>query len=321
MWCNIYVPPENNIKFKLTTQSRKQFVELCIEEVFLDTRVYSVSALIEKVSKNIFLTKKLTQSEKYFIELSLALFIEKELDITQENIEQYAVDWSQNNPIRVFLMANNYQYITVKHACLFIASVTPEAKIDQWKEYLTDFQQVFAKNYFSSDEFKKIVNSHSITLKNFFIDLIRAKNILLDEKIENFNLNIASLLNTDFVNKRTFDKNNLLTDLMDQKIIVPHMLDRYGSKILFESIMLNPDEKKVWWLKKSLIDFEEEFDFEKMEIYFQQFILSKFNFQNFQKERKAYDDVLELIKKLKLKRSMENCLSIKMIEKKLESKI
>lgn len=321
MWCNIYVPPKNNINFKLNTQSRQQLIDLCIEEVFLDTKVYSVNALIEKANKNIFLTKKLTQSEKYFIELSLALLIEKELDITEENIEQYVMDWSQNNPMRVFLMANHYQYITVKSACLFIASVNPEIKKDQWKEYLTDFQQVFSTNYFSSDEFKKIVEFHSITFKNFFIDLMRAKNILLEGKIDTFNLNIASLLNTDFVNKRTFDKNNLLADLMDQTIIVPHMLDSYGTKTLFESIMLNPDEKKVWWLKKSLIDFEEEFDFEKMEDFFQEFILSKFNFKNFQKERKAYDDVLELIKNFKLKRSMENYLSIKIIEKKLESKI
>lgn len=307
MWYSQNIGQLNN-KFHLKKHIKEDFLSFCDSEVFWFPESDKLDDLTAKIKKNIFFHEDIILADHYFISFVLSYFHEKKTALTDENIIEFFSNEAFSNPTRLMLMANSYNYATVKEASRFLSEIHPETNGEMWKEYLADHQSIFSDMFFVSEAFKNILMEKKKMFRSHILNFDKIKAILATDILE-YEINLKALLKTNFIITKPDSGKSIMMELINQKVIHPLMHfpdDTYISeKTIFEHTMMRPQNNVMWWLEKVLLDFQDDFNFKEMILFFEQQLIPGFYLQNFPTELKNYKEIIHLMKKIDFKLDME----------------
>lgn len=322
MW---YIPYEIENNFKklyLRKDIKKIFFKFCEQEVFWNNQG-KLSEILEKTNKNFFLEKKLNDSLKLFSNWVLAVFYEKQIPLTQENLVKFFSENSKTNPLETLVLGSNYRFLTIK-TTQFLASITPGKDSETEKEYLNNFQIIYMNEFFSSLEFKEVLKNHAIDFLEIFDQLKKIEKELSDfENDTILTINTEIFLKTDFISKMDIEREKFLLYLSKERFIYPTMpiYQAVMPKTLFEYAMLHANSFLIQWIKDSLVEFEQYFYFSPMIKHFERLLEKSSYFKKFSNELENYENILKYMRQIEFKYKMNAMLQKEEDNQKTKGKI
>lgn len=303
MW---YKAPKyySNFQLKLKTDIQDEFMEFCKEEIFYASEKDSVDMLSYKFNKNIFSDFKFQEIDEYFTLFILNYFQEKNLSFTDKNL----LDFFENpasSPNHVLLVANSHSYATVKKAAQFLNCANP-SEATLWKEYLADYHVLFADRYFTSPEFNSLLENKKNLVRSYLLGLDKIKAKILKKDSE-FSINLAGLLRTDLIIKKPLKYKNLIDYLFHEEFVSPVMSlqETLGHQTIFEYTALRCQNNTIWWIEKMLIEYEDSFNYKEMIGYFESQMKPGFHLIDFKEQFRNYKEMIEFMKKIKMRKILE----------------
>lgn len=311
MWYN-HPQYTYNFKLKLNSKIIDEFVAFCKEEIFYMTEKDSVDVLSHKFSKNIFSDFNFDEIDEDFLLFVLNYFQEKKLPLNDQNLMDFFAN-PASSPNHVLLIANSHSYATVKKASQFLDLAHPHTKF-LWKDYFADYQILFADRYFTSPEFNAVLESKKTLIRSYVLGLEKIQNQLLDHETE-IMINLSALLRTDLIIKKPLKYKLLLEHLFNEGFVSPvmNLQETLNNQTIFEYTAFRSQNNTVWWIEKMLIDYEGSFNYSEMIEYFESQIKDGFPLldSSFKEQFKNYKEMIEFMKKIKMRKSLENFLNEK----------
>jgi hypothetical protein len=313
MW---YKPSEYACSFQLKLNSKihSEFIAFCNEEIFYSSEKDTVDVLNHKFNKNIFASFKFEEIDEYFLLFVLNYFQEKKLEFNDQNLMEFFAN-PASSPNHVLLIATSHSYATVKKASQFLDLSHPTSK-HLWKEYLADYQVLFSDRYFTSPEFNLLLESKKTMVRSYLLGLEKIKSEIQDSTSE-FTIGLPALLRTDLIIKKPIKYKALIEHLFDEGLVSPVMplQETLGHQTIFEYTALRCQNNTTWWIEKILIDYEHIFNFSEMIEYFESQIKQGFYLLDFKEQLHNYKEMIEFMKKIKMRKVLELSLSEKISPK------
>lgn len=313
MWHKNYTTPLKK-PFHVNNKIQESFKFFYNEEVMWSPETDNLTNLLSKIDRNIFYQDVISQDDKYYISFVLSFFNQNKLAITDENLVSFFSKEEFSNPVRVLLMADSYNHATTKNAAKFLAISNKKESFDIWEKYFVNHTNLFSDSFFTTPQFDEFLNLRKKFLQGYFYELNKNK-----EKINQNDLivdiNIRALLLNNLIITKPEKNKDLILELMEQNVIHPLMLFPIGlyiseNKTIFEHTMQRPQNHVIWWLEKSLLSFQDMFNFKEMIDFFEKDLNSDFHLNKFPPELANFKDIISLMKKIKFKREMD-LLSLK----------
>lgn len=308
MWYKNYTNPLKK-SFHVTPKIHEDFKVFCNEEVIWTPETDVLGNLLNKIKKNIFYQEVIKEVDEYYMAFVLAFFNENKLAITDENIISFFSKDELSNPVRILLMADLYNHATTKNAAKFLALCNKKEPFEIWEKYLANHNNLFSDSYFTSTQFNNFLMERKKFLRSYIIELSKDKEVIHQNDFT-IEINIRALLATNLIITKPDKNNALLLELMEQNIIHPLMVFPIGlyiseNKTVFEHTIQRPQNHVMWWLEKSLIDFQDFFNFSEMIDFFEKDLGDDFHLNKFPPELANFKYIINLMKKIKFKREME----------------